>query len=476
MNKFYLTLIVLILAANSYAQEKTCNCLENLDKVIEKTELNYAGYPSAVTPKTISAYRALVKKLKKDAAAISKPKACFNTIKTYVAYFNDKHFDFEYAVNDDSNKEYHQITEEQFRSTYSKIKEGSVEGIWTNPDSTMKLAIIPKTKNVYQAVIVKSNDEKLPKGLVYSTITRTSKGYTFDKYNWITPDYPLRLRGGLLLMWNFEIWGREYPVPMSSSEKAELSTWKNYNFGLRIAKLNDKTTLIRIASFNNDNKIREIIKKNDSLIRSTENLIVDLRGNAGGNSGWFYLMPYFYTNPIDQGASIFRLSEENTKRILPKIKSFLDNPPSDASFKKNYTPELVASNKKAYEEIPQSKAAFYPIPSMRLTADSIAQTPSKVALIFDDLGGSSTEFFFFISRQSKKIKRYGTSTYGMMDYMGMSEETKLPFGEFYLVIPDTKASWTDTAPINGKGFRPEVNLRHLPYDKWIDFVAEDLTN
>jgi hypothetical protein len=474
MRKIYLTLIISTLTINAFSQQKTCNCLENLDKVIEKTELNYAGFPSMVTSKTKSKYEALVKKLKKGSAATSKPKECFNIIKEYVAYFNDKHFDFEYPVSDDSNKEYHPITEAQFRITYSEIKPRSVEGIWTNPDSTMKLAIIPKAKNVYQAVILKSNDEKLPKGLVYSTITKTAKGYTFDKYNWITPDYPLRLREGLLFMWNFEIWGREYPKPMSSAEKAELSSWKNYNFGLGISKLNEKTTLLRIASFNNDNKIREIISKNDSLIRSNENLIVDLRGNAGGNSGWFYLMPYFYTNPVDQGPSQLRLSEENTKRTLPKIKSFLDNPPIDATWKKYYTPELVSANKKAYQEIPQSKAAFYPMSSMLLTADSIAQNPRKIAVIFDDLGGSSTEFFFYISRQSKKIKRYGTHTYGMMDYMGMSEETKLPFSEFYLVMPDTKASWTDTAPINGKGFQPETDLGHLPYSKWISFVAEDM--
>jgi hypothetical protein len=474
MNKIYLILTILSLTVNAFSQEKACNCLENLDKVIEKTEINYAGFPSAVTQKTISKYNNLIKKLKKSADATSIPKECFQIIKEYVVYFNDKHFDFEYAVNDDSNKEYRQITESQFRSTYNKIKIGTIEGIWTNPDSTIKLAIIPKTKNVYQAVILKSNDEKLPKGLVYSTITKTARGYTFDKYNWITPDYPLRVRNGLLFMWNFEIWGREYPAPMSSEEKTELSTWKSYNFGLGISKLNDNTTLLRIASFNNDNKIREIIAKNDSLIRSSENLIIDLRGNAGGNSGWFYLMPYFYTNPIDQGASQLRLSAENIKRTLPRIKSFLDNPPTDASFKRNYTPELVAANKKAYQEIPQSKAAFYPIPSMMLTADSAAKTPGKIALIFDDLGGSSTEFFFYVSRQSKKVKRYGTPTYGMMDYMGMSEETKLPFSEFYLVIPDTKASWTDSAPINGKGFQPETNLGHLSYSKWISYVVEDL--
>lgn len=222
-----------------------------------------------------------------------------------------------------------------------------------------------------------------------------------------------------------------------------------------------------------DDKIKEIIQKNDSLIRATKNLIVDLRGNGGGNSGWSYLLPYFYTQPINQGNSYLRLSPENTKSNLPGIKAMYENTPQDPRWKQSYTPEILDEYRSAYEKIPHSRAQFYKLPAQTLYSDSILKTPEKVALVFDDLGGSSTEYFFYISKQSNKVKRYGERTLGMMDYMGVSEQTILPFKDYYLQIPDRKAAWTDTVPTNSTGFIPEYDLRHLPRNQWIEFIKKD---
>ncbi|HAK75696.1 MAG TPA: hypothetical protein DCR35_20350 [Runella sp.] len=40
------------------------------------------------------------------------------------------------------------------------------------------------------------------------------------------------------------------------------------------------------------------IKKNDSLIRATPYLIIDVRNNGGGNFGMELLLPYLYTKPF----------------------------------------------------------------------------------------------------------------------------------------------------------------------------------
>jgi hypothetical protein len=60
--------------------------------------------------------------------------------------------------------------------------------------------------------------------------------------------------------------------------------------------------------------------------------------------------------------------------------------------------------------------------------------PKKIALIVDELCGSSTEYFFYLSKQSKKTARYGIPTMGMMDYEGMSNRTPLPYDKFILTI------------------------------------------
>ncbi|RYG04673.1 MAG: hypothetical protein EOO02_05565 [Chitinophagaceae bacterium] len=310
--------------------------------------------------------------------------------------------------------------------------------------------------------------------MIYYTFAKNDKGLVFDRYDWMTPEFPVRQRGNLLYVWNFEVFGKVFPGTMTEPEKHNLGTWRNYAYGLDCRKLDNNNVLLTIGSFNRDNMIKEIIQKNDSLIRSAKHLIVDLRGNGGGNSGWSYLLPYFYTNPIIQGDSYLRLSAFNNAANLPSYKAVYENQKPDPKWKKSFTDEYRDKFKKAYEEIPLSKQTFYPIPSLDLYADTILETPQKIALIFDDLGGSSTEYFFFLSKQSSKIKRYGERTLGMMDYMGASGDTPLPFKDFYLMVPDRKATWTDTAPTNISGFIPENDLRHLPGEKWIDFIIEDL--
>lgn len=472
--KVILLFNLLFLIFHEANAQQTCNCLANLDTAIKKTELNYAGYPDLVNQHTQNQYKKLVEKLRVNAARQSDPQKCFAILKAYVTYFNDRHFDLEYSETDSSRFEYSNVTEADFIKNFKGKKRDAVEGIWISPDSSLKLAVYKVDHENYKAVVLKSNDAKLRPGLVYYTFKKDKHGFTFNRYNWLTPDYPVRQRGGLLYVWNFELWGKVYPDAMSEAENARLLTWRNYNYGLDCKKLDDHTVLLSIGSFNRDNKVKEIIEKNDSLIRSAKNLIVDLRGNAGGNAGWIYLMPYFYTQPIQQGKTYLRLSSENKQANIAGIKAMAEHPPTDPALKKTFTPELIDLYKKAYREIPQAEQVFYTLPSLTLYADSVLKSPEKIALVFDDLCGSSTEFFFHISKQSSKVVRYGERTLGMMDYMGTSQQTKLPFEGYYLLIPDKKSPWTATAPTNKTGFIPENKLSHLPWQQWIAHVKKDL--
>ena len=465
---------LLLTSDNLYAQQ-SCNCIANLDTTIKKTEMNYVGYPDMIKRKLFPKYKQLVRKLRIDAEKQTDPQKCFSILNTYVGFFQDKHFDLEYSVTDTTKFVYNKLMNEgDFRMSYAGKKRDSIEGIWVNPDTTLKLAIEKVSPSKFQAVVLESKDAKLKPGLVYYTFTKSKTGLIFDRYDWMTPDFPVRQYGGLLFVWNFEVLGKVFPSVMTDDEKSEFLTWRNYNYGLDCKKLDQDNVLLSIGSFNRDDKIKQIIQKNDALIRSAKHLIVDLRGNGGGNSGWSYLLPYFYTQPIVQGETYLRLSPENVKANLPGIKSMYEKPSKDPQWAKSNTPELLAKYKKAHDEIQVSKALFYKMPSSTLFADSISKNPKRIALIFDDLGGSSTEYFFYISMQSSKVKRYGVHTLGMMDYMGVSEQTKLPFQDYYLLIPDRKAAWTDTDRKNITGFVPENNLNHLQRHEWIEFIKADL--
>lgn len=261
---------------------------------------------------------------------------------------------------------------------------------------------------------------------------------------------------------------------MSEKEREELNTWKNNNNGLDFKKLSTKTAYLKIPSFtNNDDKILELVKRNDAVIQSCENLIVDLTGNGGGSTGWISFLPYFMTNPIIQYDTYLRTTPDNVKSKLADLEPFVIHPIPE-EYKKYFPEEVLAAYKKAYQELPVTQKSFYPIPGVTFPLDSIMAKPQKIALMVDDLCGSSTEYFFFISKQSKKTTTYGINTVGMMDYEGMSNPTALPYDKYILTIPIVKSSWTDSQPIDQTGFRPDILLNHIDLSEWVEFVRKDL--
>ncbi|RZK08008.1 MAG: hypothetical protein EOO43_21490, partial [Flavobacterium sp.] len=234
--------------------KQKCDCLANLDTTIKKTELNYVGYPDMIARKQLPKYQQLVKKLRIDAAKQTDPQKCFPILNTYVGFFNDKHFDIEYSITDSTKFVYRQIKEDTFRATFNSKKRDSIEGIWVNPDTTMKLAIQKVTPTTYQAIVLEAKDKKLKPGLVYYTFTKSKNGFIFDRYDWMTPDFPVRQHGNLLFVWNFEVWGKIYPSTLKDYETSEFLTWRNYNYGLGVKKLDENNVLLSIGSFNRDDK------------------------------------------------------------------------------------------------------------------------------------------------------------------------------------------------------------------------------
>lgn len=101
--------------------------------------------------------------------------------------------------------------------------------------------------------------------------------------------------------------------------------------------------------------------------------------------------------------------------------------------KKYYPDKYVAKPKKAYEELPITKSDFYTVPALVVPQDSLLRYPAKVALVANELCGSSTEYFFHLS----------------------------------------KSSWTDSNPIDETGFTPDVKLS-IPGSQWVNYIKEAL--
>ena len=469
-------LIFLLLLASinitAFGQNAKCECIDNLNKTIAGTEKNYAGYPAKVNQSNAKEYEVLVRESKLKASGETDAKKCYYIIASYVKYFKDKHFIITYKNDKDFDSTVVNYLKND--ANRSKFVKNSVEGIWINSDSTTKITIKKLKNNVYQAYKVESKVDNFPKGFVYFTLTSKNNRLIAKEYNsFMSTPVPAKQYGNLLQIWSYSIWGRIQPQPMSTAEAAELATWKNRHNGLAFRKISPNVAYLKVPTFlNNDNRIQKLVDLNDSIIRNTKYLVVDLRGNGGGNTGWTYFIKYFMTNPIIQKSSYLRVTPDNVKIELPALETFALNPISE-EYKKYFPDSTLNAYKKAYQELPTTKAAFYPIPAVTFPLDSVTNNPKKIALLVDELCGSATEFFLFLSRQSKKTISYGTNTLGMMDYVGMSVPTPLPCEKFILKIPSEKSSWTDKNPIDQTGFTPDVVL-NLPQDEWINFIMNDL--
>ncbi|WP_307531664.1 S41 family peptidase [Pedobacter sp. W3I1] len=473
MNSRILALLLfLCLTAQASAQETACDCAANLDETIRKTALNYAGFPSKVNTKTKASYALLVSSLRSKSRRQQSAKACFDLIKQYVRFFKDKHFSLTYYPEETTEREIIQV--DSIIHTLESGKSDAVEGIWVNPDSSLKLAIKKFPNREYKAMVIASTDKKQVKGQVYFSLTPHQKGFLLNQYNVFgSTDLYARQRGGLLQLWGFALFGKISGKGMTTDEQKELNTWKNNNNGLDFKLLDQETSYLKIPTFfNNDNKIEKLVAASDKTIRATKYLIIDLRGNGGGNAGWSFLLPYIMTGPIQQNGSKLRISEDNVKLKREELESFVKNP-VPKEMQKYFPDSYVNKLKRVYNALAVTNAAFIEIPGVAIPLDSVLGKPQKVALITDGLCGSSTEFFFNLMQQSGKTTRYGSNTVGMMDFEGPTSRTPLPCKQLVLMIPVSKMSWADTHPIDQTGFAPDVKL-DLPQKDWVNYVRQDL--
>lgn len=476
MKQIICVLTVLVLfSVKGFSQDNNCNCLENFNKLVANTEENYAGFPAKVNEVTKAKYLELIRLLKNKTVSETNPKTCFYLLKSYVRFFKDKHFILSYSNANDYDNEKIVYSDKYLKDGFAKKRLSKIEGIWMNADTSLQLAIQKFPNNIFKTIVIQSKDPKIPIGLVYLTLTPSKNGFIAKEFNsFITTDVPAKQKGNLLQIWNHSMFGKVYPTEMTKEENVELLTWRNNNNGLAFQKLSSKTAFLKIPTFfNNDDKIQKLITQNDSIIKTCENLIVDLTGNGGGNTGWVSFLPYFMTNAVIQYETYLRVTPDNVKAKLTDLEPFVVNPIPD-EYKKYFPDEIVAAYKKAYKELPTTKKIFYPIPGVTFPLDSITAKPKRIALIVDDLCGSSTEYFFYISKQSKKTTTYGINTIGMMDYEGMSNPTAMPYDKFILTIPIVKSSWTDTKPIDHEGFKPDVLLNNIGQKDWVKHIQKEL--
>src|SRR5690606_6961505 len=236
-----------------------------------------------------------------------------------------------------------------------------------------------------------------------------------------------------------------------------------------LEQLNETTLYFKIPSMNlaYKNQIDSILHVNRLKILETENLIIDIRNNGGGSDATYEeVLPFIYTNPISKVGVEFLSTELNNQRMLNLI-----NPEYGFDEK---TRKILRI---AYERLNKNIGNFVNIEDSIINYikyDTIYSYPKNVGVIINNQNASSAEQFLLDIKQSKKVKLFGTTTFGALDMANMHFVLS-PSNEFYLGYCLSKSLRLPDFSRDDNSIQADyyIDKSISPYD-WIEFVNEKL--
>ena len=473
MKKIRFIILIILISSMSYAQN--CDCASNLQWLIETFEKNDAGFQYVIDQKGRNAYILHNQIIKEKLSDVKTLKECQELLTKWTSFFRKGHIGVRLLSPDKNkiNNKIFDIKENNFTEYIENLENKTgIEGVWVT--SSYTIGVIKDNKNAnrdYVGFIISSKNNNWKKNQIKFELKKKNKG--IYRMNYYMGDHSLHkidkieLKEGKYLVSGFITFIKIKPEITITDANKELyykALISEYPF---VEKIADNTVLIRIPTFMYEYKkiIDNVIGKNDSLIKNTQNLIIDLRNNGGGADACYSkLIPYLYTNPI-RTIGVERLS---TKLNNKRIKDGVNNPKSSKKQKE--------WGVKALQKLEKNLGQFVNIGAeININVrDSIFPYPKNVGILINQNCGSTTEQFLLVAKQSKKVKLFGTTTTGALDISNLNI-VKSPCNEFELIYGTSKSLRIPEMTIDDKGIQPDFYFDKTikPY-KWIKKVEEML--
>ena len=215
-----------------------------------------------------------------------------------------------------------------------------------------------------------------------------------------------------------------------------------------------RTALLSVPSFADQagEAIARILKKNERDIAQRPNLIIDVRGNTGG-SDWTYqpLLP---------------LVAANTRR---RVGAMLLATPANSAANRAVCDFMAPDSKQCRDATRAASEAmnrappgtFIPIPGEPaveiVEPEKVAPYPQRVAVLVDKRCASTCEEFLLVARQSFKVKLFGQSSAGSLDYSNL-RPFMLPSGKRPLMYATSRSLRLPQVSVDAAGIPPDQVL------------------
>lgn len=382
-------------------RSEPCDCEKTFEELIVKLESNYIGLALITEPTRLASYDSL----KRDYRAKSKgfsAESCAQFLNIFLSSFKDGHlFTSEYPQVDSltiiNNQKFIQSETKELGAINELAIDtsDSIIGLWTDGESIFRIV---KNQSYFDAYILKSNRTNATIGSLKLRLLKTSIGYegTYYAYNFNTryvkgniykENEALRLGA---VKWNKTL--------------SETTISENI-LAPRIRKIDDENSILTLPSFSIDYKdFQKFLKEHKKLIKETSHLIIDVRGNAGGNAIYFPLFEYFATRVLTSRQGYVLTSDDNRDYFERNI---------GGSYSKIYSPLL----KRMKENGEIVDGPQYPERDFSPSKNKI----QRVSILMDNGSASAAESFILHAKgASDKVMTFGSPSRGMIDFTSVN--------------------------------------------------------
>jgi hypothetical protein len=454
--KYWFIAYLLLMTFYASAQPDQCGCRVVLNEAATKVEQIYAGFKDKVNSKTKTAYIERKASYAKFASSIYNMLECHQLVVDFLDFYRDNHIFLQYNTPASiGNRQTLKISDQEIKRLIASDKM-DIAGIWQSADKKYRYAILPYKSIVkgYTMITLSHPDSAWKAGTVKAVFTdikndRTA-GYLFrNDFSLLYTLFSLENR--VLDMGDYKLY-REM-----TAEHKEVQAHENIAQNSSVALLNDSTWYVRIPTFmQKDVKMLDrLLQLKRSEIANSKQVIIDIRGNGGGDaSPPMLLLQILGTDTLESPSWDYRVS----KLYIAKIESRLKGK-TDSSW---------------YKKFKSAKGSYIHEKSSVIRLDPISKNKQKIAVLINEGCAIASEMFIYYARQSENVTLFGTHSSGTMDY-GPTDNFPLTCKNFsYFSIPYGRNGWVDTNPIDKIGFQPDVEI--APDVNWIGFVTSFWSN
>ena len=469
-----------------YGQD--CDCESSFNWMKKTFEENDAGFQYIIDIKGKQAYAAhnevYIDKIKET----SNLSECASIMNEWFKFFRKGHVSVQYLGNPESSsnesagddkskaKERYAVKDiEQFKKYLDQKQESNIEGIWQTSSYTIG---IKRESNSFIGFIIDSEADEWKKDEVKLKIF--VEGESLSSIFYLRDGSPVESERVALLSKNDLQLGRTvlsriYPQ-IEDADANSLHVRAMISSSPFMEQLNETTLYLRVPSFNADQEkdIDSVLLANRDQILSTENLILDIRNGTGGvDRVYSELMPFLYTNPIRTITPDHYSTPLNNQRML----DFSKNEGMAKLFNITFNEEERKEFKRQYDTLSQHIGEFVNLFESKVIVeklDTVYQYPKNVAVVHNHNNGSSDEQFLLSVKQSKKVKLFGTTTYGILDISNLNIVYS-PCENFLMQYGLTKSRRIPGMTIDNIGVQPDYYINsEIPEQEWIPFIVEIL--